>query len=208
MQKNKWLFAPLKQLDITQSFGENRACIDIATGTKTITCDGLKPPKGYKSVYSQMKGHNGVDFRAKRATPIYCPFDGYVEEYVAEDTRGLGLGIVSNKKYYCNETGKKEYMKARVWHNLINLVKKGERVKVGQVIALVDNTGYSSGDHLHLELKPVTISKGGVVKNILQDNGFFGAIDPMQYMLEYPASIFNGLTSEVDKVVAILKHTF
>lgn len=197
---------------ITQHFGENLSCIDIATGTKTITCDGLNPPKGYKSIYSNMKGHNGTDFRAKRYEPIYAMQDGVVEEYVAEPERGLGIGYITDREFFTEETGKKTRQKLRSWHHLVNFVQKGDKVSIGQVIALADNTGYSSGDHAHEEMKPVTVkfNKDKTIKsvtNILQNNGFFGAVDMMKYMLDEKASDYTKWKSWQERLVfALFKY--
>jgi murein DD-endopeptidase MepM/ murein hydrolase activator NlpD len=187
MTGTKWLFQPLDKIVVNQVFGDNRACVNNKNSADVITCNGLYPPKGYRSLYSKMKGHNGLDLNAYRGQPIYASQDGVVTEYVAEDSRGLGIGIQTKRRHWCQETGKNEYFKIRYWHNLVNLVKKGDEVRLGQIIALADNTGYSSGDHLHLEAKPV--SKQG--RNLLQRNGFFGAVDPQQYMLPVRSSIFN-----------------
>lgn len=200
MVNKKWLFQPLDNLRKTQSFGENRACVDIKTGKQTITCNGLFPPKGYKSVYSNMDGHNGTDYGTYKGQPIYSAQDGVVTEYVAEDERGLGLGIQTERKHWCQETGKEEYFKIRYWHNLTNLVKKGDKVSIGQVIALSDSTGYSSGNHLHFEIKPVT--KTG--SNRLQKNGFLGAVDPEQYMFDIKASSFTKWKTWQERLTVVL----
>lgn len=199
-ESKRWLFQPLDKMIKTQSFGENRACIDIATGTKTITCNGLFPPTGYKSIYSNMPGHNGLDLDTWTGQPVYASQDGVITEYVAEDARGLGLGMQTERKHWCQETGKQEYFKIRYWHNLVHFVKKGDKVKVGQLIALSDNTGYSSGDHLHFEVKPVTKSR----RNRLQKNGYFGAVDPEQYMLPVKASKFGKAKTLKERALIIL----
>ena len=198
----KFLFQPVKPWRVFQGFGENGACIDIATGKKVIACDGLNPPAGYKSVYSQMKGHSGLDVFAKRWQECYSAQDGFVEEVVSEDARGLGLGIITNDKYLCDQTGKPEYFKIRYWHFISFNVHKGEKVKVGDFLGYCDSTGYSSGDHLHFELKPVAQNTKGVWYNVLQDNGYFGAVDPTPHMENIFALEFAGLWRQVKELLA------
>lgn len=211
-EKNiKFLFKPLDKMIVTQHFGENKCCIPINGGT-AITCDGLNPPKGYKSIYSNMNGHNGLDLVAPRFTPIFASQDGVVEEYVAEAERGLGLGIVTDRKFYCDEVEKEVYWKIRYWHNHTNLVKKGDKVKIGQVIALADSTGYSSGSHLHFETKPVDVefNKDGSIKrvdNILQNNGYFGAVNLYPYLLDQNASDYTKYKTWKERLAfALMKY--
>ena len=198
----KFLFQPVKPWKVFQGFGENMACVDLATGKKVIACDGLHPPEGYKSVYSQMKGHSGLDAFAHRWQQCYSAQDGIVEEVVSEEARGLGLGIITKDKYFCNETGKDEYFKVRYWHFIALDVHLGEEVKAGDFIGYCDSTGYSSGDHLHFELKPVAQNSKGVWYNVLQNNGYFGGIDPTPYMEDIFALEFAGLWRQVKELIA------
>lgn len=74
----KLFYRPVSPWRITQYFGENKTCVDNASGTKTISCDGLNPPEGYRSAYSQMKGHNALDLQAYRWQPVYAAREGVV----------------------------------------------------------------------------------------------------------------------------------
>lgn len=204
----RFLFRPTKPYKRNQPFGANRVCIPI-NGGKAISCNGLKPPAGYKSVYSRMKGHNGLDLDTERGQGIYSCTDGIVFNEVTEEDRGFGLEIITKYKFHCEETGKPEHFKLSYWHNLYHLVHEDDEVKIGQLIALSDSTGKSTGHHLHLGLKPVKVTwrdgKPRRVSNILQDNGYFGAVDPEQYMSDYDSGILRGITSKIDRLVALLK---
>lgn len=181
----KFLKQPVSPFRINQYFGDDMACVN-SLNTKTIfkkqtdTC-----PVGYQSLYAKfgMKGHNALDLMATHGQPIYSSCEGYVEEVQTEEARGLGLGIVTENKYPCDElNGQEVQWKVRYWHLKSFEVKKGDKVKQGDLIGYADNTGYSSGDHLHFEIKPVEI-KNKFVYNLLQDNGFFGAVNPLPYII-------------------------
>lgn len=92
--------------------------------------------------------HNGLDFTAKTGTPIYATGDGVVT-YAG---RGSGFGLhVKIDHGYGYET---------VYAHMSKMaVKKGQKVKRGQVIGYVGSTGLSTGPHLHYEVhykgKPV-----------------------------------------------------
>lgn len=186
----QFLHRPSRDFVVTQYFGEDKACVatDPSTNPQYVYKEtAASCPGGYKSVYSQMNGHNGLDLRFARWQPVYALHDGIVQEVETEVARGLGVGIVTDKQYYCEESGKKEYFKTRYWHLIALNVHKGEHVTTGTLIGWADSTGYSTGDHLHLELKPVEVfkdtdSKIVTIRNVLQNNGYFGAIDPLKYM--------------------------
>jgi murein DD-endopeptidase MepM/ murein hydrolase activator NlpD len=180
MGEYKFLHNPIVNWGRSQNFGENKTCISD-DNKKTMANPGICPP-GYRSVYSQMLGHNGIDIPCKRWTPLYAPVDGFIEETSTEAARGLGIGLVTSRKYLCKETGEMEYFKVRMWHLISLYCRKGDTVKQGQLIGWCDSTGYSTGDHLHLELKPVFQMKtGSDWQHSLPNNGYFGAVDPDTY---------------------------
>jgi lysostaphin len=76
-------------------------------------------------------------------TPIYAADSGVVEISQGGYNGGYGNTIVIN-----HGGGKK----TRYGHASKLLVKKGEEVEKGQVIALMGSTGRSTGPHLHFEV--------------------------------------------------------
>lgn len=98
--------------------------------------------------------HEGLDFPAPTGTLIYAAAGGIVS--TSEDTAGYG-------KLVKIEHG--SGLETRYAHCSKLLVKAGERVEKGQVIAEMGNTGRSTGPHLHYEIR-------------LNGN----ALDPRQYL--------------------------
>jgi len=205
--KGKFIFNPISHFWLHQAFGENKACIPLIGGA-TITCNGHKPPKGYKSVYSMMKGHNGLDMMAKDWEHCYSPQPGIVSEVSTEEARGLGVGIITTNKYWCTETNSYEHFNIRHWHFWANNVKVGQKVEGGDLIGYCGSSGFSSGVHLHLECKPVKVTwnKDGSIKrfvNILQSNGYFGAVDPLPYMeTQMTVLQFSGMWKQIKELIA------
>lgn len=89
-----------------------------------------------------MAMHEGLDFMAEPGTPIYAAADGIVAQ--AESTPDYG-NIVKVDHGSGLET--------RYAHALRFLVRAGDRVQKGQLIAEVGNTGRSTGAHLHFEVR-------------------------------------------------------
>jgi murein DD-endopeptidase MepM/ murein hydrolase activator NlpD len=86
--------------------------------------------------------HEGLDFSAEIGTPIYAAAGGIVT--TAEQTPDYG-NIVKVDHGFGLET--------RYAHASKLLVKVGDRVEKGQVVALVGSTGRSTGAHLHYEIR-------------------------------------------------------
>lgn len=140
----KVIFQPLKPFIIAQGFGENKACVTTDGTNMVITCDGNNPPKGYRSLYGP-QGHTGLDLLAKHGQEVYAAQDGTVYYIDTQAKSGLDVRIESN------ELGIKF---RHIYEHLMGYqVKVGDIVEVGQVIGWADNTGYSSGDHLHFQLE-------------------------------------------------------
>ena len=94
--------------------------------------------------------HRGLDFAAPTGTPIYAAGDGTI-------TR---LGTFGNNGKYIRIRHKNGYDTAYAHMNgFARGMKKGRRVRQGQVIGFVGRTGLATGPHLHYEVmhydKPV-----------------------------------------------------
>lgn len=92
-------------------------------------------------ITGRISPHNGTDFAAPVGTSVYATGDGVV-------VRALHHPLAGN--YVIIKHGR-EYM-TRYLHLSKILVKKGQKVSMGDKIALSGNTGRSTGPHLHYEL--------------------------------------------------------
>ena len=98
---------------------------------------------GYrKSPFTNLKEfHKGLDISARMKKPIIAPADGVVS--TVGTSHNFGRYIHINHKYG---------LKTVYGHLAQSLVKKGQYVKRGQKIALLGNTGRTTGPHLHYEV--------------------------------------------------------
>ena len=95
------------------------------------------------------KNHHGIDIGARRGTPIRAA-DGGKVEFSGWGPTGYGQMIII--KHPGNLT-------TVYAHNSRNLVKKGNKVKRGQMIGRVGKTGRASGPHVHFEVRNDTHAK-------------------------------------------------
>lgn len=119
-----------------------------------------------------MVGHSGLDFATPNGVEVHAAHDGEVLDAYGSDTGGIGVKLINYElgimTLYFHLSGYK--------------VKKGDKVKAGDVIAHSDNTGkYSTGPHLHFSLYRVNKIGGGILE---YNNGYHGAIDPLPYLVE------------------------
>ncbi len=86
--------------------------------------------------------HNGIDMSAPMSTTLLAPADGVVEY------EGVFSGYGNMLMLQCGQ-----HMTLVFGHLKSFIAKKGQSVKRDQVIALTDNTGWSTGPHLHFEVR-------------------------------------------------------
>ena len=88
------------------------------------------------------KRHYGMDFSANRGTPIYAPGDGVIKR---ADSRSSGYGRHIRIDHGFG------YVTLYAHLNKYN-VKRGQKVKRGDIIGYVGSTGRSVAPHLHYEI--------------------------------------------------------
>ena len=93
-------------------------------------------------VYKVKKMHNGIDFAASIGTPIYATADGTVANV---SVRFSGYGKMAEIDHGFG-------YRTRYAHMHDFAVKKGQKVKRGDLIGYVGDTGLSTAPHLHYEI--------------------------------------------------------
>lgn len=129
-------------------------------------------PKGTKK---RRRPHKGIDLAAQRGTAVMASHDGLVI-YTGKAFKGYGKMIMIEST---NSEAGSGY--ATLYGHLDKIVVfEGQKVRQGEVIGALGNTGRSSGPHLHFEIRKLD-----------------GPIDPLPLL---PAG--EALTNEVDDPTA------
>jgi murein DD-endopeptidase MepM/ murein hydrolase activator NlpD len=104
----------------------------------------LQDPR-MSSPFGQRQGrvHEGIDLAAPTGTPIYAARDGAVL-YAGDAVRGYGNMVVLQHE---------QDLLTVYAHSSIVLVHIGDRVRAGQEIARVGQSGRATAPHLHFEVR-------------------------------------------------------
>lgn len=109
----------------------------------------------------QVKMHEGLDIAAPTGTPIVAPADGTVK--YAGNKKDYGLSVEIDHGYgFITQYSHCQRIR----------VNSGMRIKRGDIIAYVGNTGRSTGPHLHYEVR---VS--------------YTAVNPMNYVLSVSSMV-------------------
>jgi murein DD-endopeptidase MepM/ murein hydrolase activator NlpD len=90
--------------------------------------------------------HQGVEFNNPDGTPVHAIGDGVVVYAGPAEQGSNTLAIRHDRRF------RQLFIYSTYYHNSKLLVTPGQRVRTGDVIALVGNTGRATNDHLHLEV--------------------------------------------------------
>jgi murein DD-endopeptidase MepM/ murein hydrolase activator NlpD len=89
------------------------------------------------------KMHKGLDFGAKRGTPVYATGPAKVM-FAGRGSRGVGICVILRHN---------DEWVSRYFHLSKVDVRSGQTVEAGQIIGRVGSTGRSTGPHLHFEVR-------------------------------------------------------
>lgn len=168
---------PIQPKELTQGFGEN--------------------PAAYARF--GLKGHNGWDFKTKFSdTPLgkrYI-FASHLSKFYTKGNQGNdGFGLYFDVLVQLKSLWKLTYAHCA---SIETFTEK----KPGEQMAISDNTGNSTGAHLHL-----TTKKGKLVNGVFQadnnDNGYFGAVDPQLFFTELDQFTNSQPTAPMDTKKAV-----
>lgn len=172
------LYVQSKSLDEVFSMAKNKE--DMLASIPAIQPVNNKDLKrigsyfGYRMdpFYKVKKFHEGVDFTATVGTDIYASGNGVVS-IAGRNSGGYGNEVILDHGYSYS---------TRYAHLSKILVRQGEKIKRGQIIGHVGNTGKSTAPHLHYEVR-----KNGQPINPIYF--FYNDITPEQFelMLELSA---------------------
>jgi len=128
-----------------------------------------------------LAGHNGQDWGMPNGTPLYTPISGIVKEaridpagyghYLRIENSELGVVLAHLKSFNVGES---------------------KEVTEGELVGWSNNTGFSTGPHLHF---------GIYTKPRQYQNGYRGYVDPEPFLNEDMATI-----KELEKKIEVLEH--
>lgn len=150
-QESFWLWWPTDYRGITQLFGAN--------------------PQNYTRF--GLPGHEGLDIEIRRGSPIYAGAPGRVKRVIRSYNAAYGFFV------HLEHTGGYATIYAHLEPGTI-VVKPGQFVARRQVLGGGDNTGNSSGDHLHITVKKRGATAAG--ETIMPGD----QIDPLPLMRNRP----------------------
>ncbi|MFA5297196.1 MAG: M23 family metallopeptidase [Lutibacter sp.] len=167
---SKQLYIQSKSLDEIVKLAANKekllAAIPAIQPVRSENLTRMASGYGWRSdpFTKARKKHEGMDFSASVGTPVYASGDGIVER---ADQNSAGYG-----KHIRIDHG---FGYITLYGHLSNYnVRKGQKVKRGDLIGFVGNTGRSQGPHLHYE-----VHKNGTAINPI--NFYYGNLSPEEF---------------------------
>lgn len=134
------LYPQKLQMSVVKNTGEVQPAASVETSAPETANGICFPVKEMSYITTRYGSHRGTDIKGERGTEIYAGFSGTVTEAVNHWSWGNTLLI---------DNGKGETLRYAHCDSL--LVKQGDVVKSGQLVATIGSTGTATGNHVHIE---------------------------------------------------------
>lgn len=136
-------FEKLQYEEIASKMKTNEGLFESIPAMVPTKCDYIGSRFGYRyhPILKIRKMHTGIDFVVNTGAQIYAPGDGKVVYIGRNGGYGLEIRIDHGFGY-----------RTRYAHLSKVLVKRGQKINRGDLIAKSGNSGLSTGPHLHYEI--------------------------------------------------------
>ena len=115
--------------------------------------DNDRPDQTYRwgaTMGGNFQPHQGIEFNNPDGTPVHAIGDGTVIYSGRAEGGALTVGIRHDTML--TVAGKRYFVFSVYYHNSAIVAQLGDRVKRGDLISRVGNTGRATNDHMHLEV--------------------------------------------------------
>lgn len=131
--------------ELDDYFAQRATLLDVTPSVRPTSSKLLTSPFGMRidPYTDQRVMHKGADFAGDQGSDVFAPGDGTVI-YVGNRGHGYGKTVVIDHGYG---------LQTHYSHLSAYKTEIGQKVRRGQVIASVGNTGRSTGAHLHYEVR-------------------------------------------------------
>jgi len=146
-------------------------------------------------VLNKIRAHRGVDYAASRGTPIKSAGDGKVSFKGRKGGYGRVIQINHGSKYMTVYAHMKSFSKK---------IKRGSRVKQGQIIGYVGSSGLATGPHLHYEFRVNGVHRNPLTVTLPKANPINKKY--RQSFTEHSETMLSSLKLKKHEQIALLKQ--
>ncbi len=118
---------------------------DLIVPVDGLTAEGLS--NNWGAARSEGRRHQGIDIMAPHGAPVLAVADGEIVRFWNSELGGVSI-------YQADASGELVFYYAHLSARAGN-IKEGDRVRQGQVIGYIGQTGNASTPHLHFEMARV-----------------------------------------------------
>lgn len=163
----------------------------------------------YNPAYQQFgfSRHNGIDIALGADKKLYAPCDGTIVRHGNQPNGGgIFLGMMTGE--YDWDDGKYRVL-LDFLHCETLIALEGATVKAGDLLAVADNTGFSTGPHTHIQPRRVknwNNQSGPTLSfELVDQNDANGSFDPRPYFNGYYATDANNVIGIMQRLVGLLQ---